>query len=234
MRKLWNASRFISLQLEGFNQDLQIQPSILDKWLLSHLERVIQKATEAMENYQFNNALNEVRDFTWHLLCDHYIEDVKHRLYQESTSRRAAQFTLYTAMYRVLQLLAPFCPHITEEVYQYLFSPVNGQSIHLTRWPETDQKIIDETAESEGDMIVAVIRDVRKEKASRGLSLNAELRDLTIHTADESIQKTLEKVSEDISATLKASEMKVLLGRGSGATVDGYPQISFSFSSTVA
>ncbi|MHA1710656.1 MAG: valine--tRNA ligase, partial [Candidatus Freyarchaeota archaeon] len=119
--KLWNASRFASLHLKDYTPRENIRLELLDRWLLSKLERVIQKATEALENCQFNIAVEEVRNFTWHILCDEYIEAVKHRLYNPKVygeeKKFAAQHTLYTALYKVLQLLAPITPHITEEIY---------------------------------------------------------------------------------------------------------------------
>jgi len=235
MRKLWNACRFTSMQLENFDpKHLSEELTVLDRWLLSRLERLIVEVTEALESYQFSNALNAVRNFTWHMLCDHYIEDTKHRFYKEAAGRSAAQFTLYHGIYRVLQLLAPFCPHITEEIYQNMFAEKERDSIHLTNWPELDRSKIDDEAEKRGDMIVALIRDVRGEKARRGLPLNAELRSLTIYAGDSLTQKAIEEGLDDIAATVKASEVEIMPIKGAGTVVDGYSDISFTFIGTAA
>jgi len=234
MRKLWNACRFASIQLEDFDPRKQEELKILDKWLMSRLERLTAEITEALDTYHFNNALNALRTFTWHTLCDHYIEDVKHKLYKEEAGRTAAQSTLYHAIYRVLQFLAPFCPHVAEEIYQAMFAEGEQESIHLTKWTEFDRSKVDEEAEKVGDMIVALIANVRGEKARRGLPLNAELKRLTVYAGNASAQKALEEGREDIAATLKVSDVEVLPIRGTGVTVEGYADISFVFIDTVA
>ncbi|MCK4474394.1 valine--tRNA ligase, partial [Candidatus Bathyarchaeota archaeon] len=122
--KLWNASRFVGNHLKDYKPDAKagyaLQP--LDKWILSKAEKLTKKVTEAFERCQFNVAMEEIRDFTWHVLCDHYIEAAKDRLYKPESygeeKRKAAQHALYAVLYRVLQLLAPISPHLTEEIYQ--------------------------------------------------------------------------------------------------------------------
>ena len=233
IRKLWNACRFASIQLEDLEPGWQDGDlTVLDRWLLSRLERLTAEVTDSLERFQFNNALNAVRDFTWHMLCDHYIEDVKHRFYKGRAGRSAAQSTLYHAIYRVLQLLAPFTPHVTEEIYQNMFSEEEQDSIHLTRWPELDRSKVDEGAERIGDMIVALIRDVRSEKSRRGLPLNAELKRLTVYAGDMSTQNVLEEGLDDIAATLKALKVEILPISGAGTAVDSYSGISFTFIGT--
>jgi valyl-tRNA synthetase len=138
--KLWNAARFASLHLQDYTPKEEPELSLLDQWLLTRMEKVTQRATTAMENCQFNLATEEIRNFAWHELCDQYIEAIKHRLYKAETygekKKKAAQYTLYNAIYRTLQLLAPISPHITEEIYQFMYAnKMKNKSIHLSPWP---------------------------------------------------------------------------------------------------
>ena len=230
IRKLWNACRFASLQLEEYTPGQYKEPMLLDRWLLSRLEKTTRNATAALESYQFNNALNEVRDFTWHTLCDHYIEDIKHRLYGEEEGRYAAQATVHTAVLQVLKLLAPFIPHVTEEIYQGMFASGDKDSIHTAKWPEAKEDRINEASEKEGDLIVAVIAGIRSGKSRAGLPLNAELAGLTICSDDEGALALLRQEAEEIAATVKASKIELLPGRTTGSHVEGYPEITYNFS----
>jgi len=83
--KLWNAARFASLHLRDYTPQVNVELDQLDRWLLTKMEKVTQRATTALENCQFNIATEEIRNFTWHELCDQYIEAIKHRLYKPET-----------------------------------------------------------------------------------------------------------------------------------------------------
>jgi valyl-tRNA synthetase len=91
--KLWNASRFVGDLLKDYepNNDSKRALQALDKWILSKTERLTERVTEAFENCQFNTAMEEIRNFTWHVFCDCYIEAAKDRLYKRILRRRKAQ-----------------------------------------------------------------------------------------------------------------------------------------------
>ena len=122
--KLWNASGFASKLLSDYQpgNEAPMDLQLLDRWMISQTENVIKRVTDAYEKCQFNIAMEEIRNFTWHLLCDSYLEAVKDRLYRPELEGRAqkvaAQHVLYEVLYRVLQLLSPVVPHLTEEIYQ--------------------------------------------------------------------------------------------------------------------
>ncbi|MCD6446248.1 valine--tRNA ligase [Candidatus Bathyarchaeota archaeon] len=232
--KLWNAARFISHQLKDYNpkdeKKYSLQP--LDKWILSKVERLTRKVTEALENCQFNVALEETRNFTWHVLCDCYIEAVKDRLYKPEVygeeKRRAAQYTLHKVLYRILQLLAPITPHVTEELYQTLYAEEKGyKSIHLSPWPTPNEKFINDESEKQGDLIMAVITEVRRDKAEKHIPLNTQIKKLTIYAEDEESAKIIESGREDIIGTCKVLEMKILAEKGEGREIKPYNNIKF-------
>ena len=233
LRKLWNAARFASFNLQDFNPEEKPVLELLDKWLLSKLERVVEKVTEAMEKYHFNIALEEVRNFTWHVLCDQYIEAVKDRLYRKEIygeeKRKAAQYTLYNAIFRILQLLAPFIPHITEEIYQVMYAEKKKyKSIHSSPWPSPIKEHINKEAETFGDMAIALIAAVRREKAEKRLPLNAEVKRLKVYVSTEKTAEMIRKAEGDIRGACKIKEMEVLFSdEEEGKPVEGFPEMRF-------
>jgi len=233
--KLWNASRFAGQHLQDYKpkETAQTNLELLDKWLLTKLEKALEKVTAAMEECQFNIALEETRNFAWHVLCDQYIEAVKHRLYKPETygarKRTAAQHTLYTAIYRTLQLLAPVAPHIAEEIYQTMFADdKEHRSIHVSPWPQAEKEFIDEEAEKYGDLAMAVIEEIRRDKAERKLPLNAPIKQLTIYASTEKSAHVLKQAMEDIEGTCKTQKITVLNESGEGKGIQGYSGIRFA------
>ena len=214
--KLWNVSSFASKLLSDYapdNADFELQP--LDKWILSKAAKLMRTVTEAMEKCQFNIAVEEIRNFTWHTFCDCYVEAVKDKLYRPETygeaKKAAAQHTLYEVLYRILQLLAPVTPHLTEEIYQTMYADNKGyKSLQVSPWPEFEQAFADEQAEKRGDLIMALITEVRREKAEKRLSLNAQVKKLTVYTGDEETVRVIQASSEDIKGTLKVANLDVM------------------------
>ena len=230
--KLWNVARFASQHLQDYGPTERVKLELLDRWLLSKLAKVVQKATSALEEYQFNIAAEEIRNFTWHTFCDSYIEAVKHRLYKPETygetRRKAAQHTLYLAIYRILQLLAPIISHTTEEIYQTLYAEdKKHRSIHVSPWPVPDKKMIDEEAERYGDLIIAVIEEIRRDKAERRKPLNTIIKDVTIYAGTTKSAHILNMAQKDITGTCKIEKMKVLERKGKGREIRDYPNVRF-------
>lgn len=227
--KLFNASHFVANLLKDYTQeadtDSALQP--LDKWIISKCERLTEKVTNALEKCQFNVALEEARNFTWHTLCDCYLEAVKDRLYNPQVygqeKKRAAQYTLHTVLHRILQLLAPIIPHLTEEIFQTTYAEQeNLKSIHVSSWPVVDDKRVDEDAEKQGDLLMAIITEVRREKAERHLPLNAKIKKMTIYAGKTETAEMITQGREDIEGTCKIQEFTVLAEAGTGREVKPY------------
>ncbi|MGA3061300.1 MAG: valine--tRNA ligase [Candidatus Bathyarchaeia archaeon] len=215
--KLWNASGFTSNLLADYNPqahaDLELQP--LDKWIISKAENLTKKVTEEFEKCQFNVAIEDVRNFTWHVLCDYYVEAVKDRLYNPDLhgqpKRVAAQYALYEVLYRMLQLLAPITPHVTEEIYQHMFAENKGfESLQVSPWPNFNATLVDEEAEKNGDLLIAIIGEVRHEKAEKKLPLNAPVKKLVVYAGSVENSKVICSAKGDIAGTLKVTTMEVL------------------------
>jgi valyl-tRNA synthetase len=215
--KLWNVAGFASNLLSDYKpqENIDMELELLDKWILSKAENLTKKVTEAFEKCQFNIAVEEIRNFTWHVFCDYYIEAVKDRLYKSETygaaNRTAAQYTLYEVLYRILQLIAPVTPHLTEEIYQQMYLENKGfQSLQVSTWPKVNQALVDETAEKDGDLITAIMSEARRDKAEKKLPLNAPIKNLIIYTGNAETAVVIRQGCIDIAATLKVENIKVL------------------------
>jgi valyl-tRNA synthetase len=233
LRKLWNASRFAGMHLEDYDPtSKQPKLELIDRWLLSKMEQVTKKVTEALDSCQFNVATDEIRKFTWHSFCDNYIEAVKHRLYQPETygeeKRKAAQYTLYTAIYRIIQMLSPISPHITEELYQIMFADDKKfDSVHVSLWPEIHEELIDQETEKSGDLIVAIMGEIRRDKAENQKPLNAEIQKLIVYTEDKQAAEILANAEEDLVGTCKILKLDIQSAKFQGKEVQGYPELLF-------
>jgi valyl-tRNA synthetase len=213
--KLWNASRFAESRLEQFSCDGSMPETLLaaDRWLLSRLARCIDTATAELEQYEYAAARAAVERFFWSDLCDNYLELAKARLYGAAGPEQyAAQWSLYHALFGVLQLLAPFLPYITEEIYQGLFRRWhNTTSIHVTAWPVAPAAWIDEQAEASGEIILEILRQVRRYKSEQGLSVGAPLE--TLHmSAPAEYQPALEQSLVDLRSATRAKQIVLKIG----------------------
>ena len=135
--KVWNASRFIMMNLEKAEVPAELNLASLtsaDQWILTKVNRLAAEVTENMDKYELGIAVQKVYDFIWEEFCDWYIEMVKPRLYNdEDTTKAAALWTLKTVLVNALKLLHPFMPFITEEIFCTLQS--EEESIMISSWP---------------------------------------------------------------------------------------------------
>ena len=228
--KIWNASKFAIMNLEGYKKGESGEKNRIDLWILQRLNEVIQGATDYFENYEYGLALNVIENFFWRDLCDNYIELVKGKIKDgNEDERKGSQETLYTVLLSVLKLFAPFLPHITEEIYQLYFKEFEGNvSIHLENWPEYDSKYEDEKLSADMKKVLKFVEMIRKAKSESKLSLahpiasfNYEIIGLDIDDILPQILSLLkiekmekdfiadyEKESEDIKIKIKWGEKK--------------------------
>lgn len=219
--KLWNAVRFASAHLQDFDANYKPSLETIDRWVLSKLARAITLATQHFEAGDYSSALAETERFFWRDLCDNYIEIIKRRLYQreDRESRRAAQYALYHAMLSVLKICAPFVPFITEELYQAHFAHRDGaQSLHISRWPSAAPEWLDSRAEEQGELAIAIIEAVRKEKSLRKLSLAAPVQELIIHIKP-SLKMQLESLISAIRDVTHAGRVELSTASGGAIQV---------------
>jgi valyl-tRNA synthetase len=159
--KLWNASRLILLNVNARDAGRPEPVTAEDRWILSRLERTIGSVTEKLEAYDFAHAAQEAYAFFWSELCDWYLEMVKPRLYE---GEREVSANLLWALERVLALLHPMMPFVTEEIWSY--HPARRGHLAIGEFPEADPSLVDPDAESE---VAAGIELTRRLRAWRDL-----------------------------------------------------------------
>ena len=160
--KLWNASRFILMNLPEDQKApyLPDELSLEDKWVLSKYNNLVKDVTENLDKFEIGVAVQKLYDFIWDIFCDWYIELSKVRLNSEDEKAAdTARAVLVYVMTAMLQLLHPFMPFITEEIWQSL--PHEGESIMISKWPEYSKDLEFTAEEAEFERIVKGIRAIR-------------------------------------------------------------------------
>ncbi len=162
--KIWNAARFVLMNLSIDKCTLPANPKREDKWIISRLNKTIKEVSDNLDKFELGIALSKLYDFIWDEFCDWYIELVKPRLYgDDEDSKLDAQRTLVYVLSSFLKLLHPFMPFITEEIYCAL--PVKEETIMTSPWPKYDDNLSFEKAESEMILICSAIRAIRNRRA---------------------------------------------------------------------
>lgn len=230
LTKLWNAARFVSMALEGFDPGEEVSEyKLLDMWIKGKLEELTLQVTDCLEGFDFMGAASKLVDFTWHVFCDHYIEAVKYRVGDRGEAGKAARNTLYEVLLRVLQMLSIFIPYLTEEVYQTIYSSrVGWQSITISPWPEPSHYKRD--CVEAGELVIRTIAAIRRAKSNLGVPLSAEVPVVKIY-APSNYLETLKMCRDDISKTLRIQELHFEQGRGD-VVVEEYPEITFTIHTT--
>lgn len=161
--KLWNATRFVLMNLDEKISSEEIEMNMLeeeDKWILSRINTIIKDATDALEKYEIGIAAQKIYDFIWDEYCNWYIEMVKPRLYGEDTkSRETAQKVLLNVLEKILKLLHPFMPFITEEIWQHL--PNRQSPLIVSSWPVFEKQYHNEEAEKKMGFVMDAIKGIR-------------------------------------------------------------------------
>ena len=162
--KIWNASRFLMMNLTIDKCELPEKLDLEDKWILSKLNRVIPEITENMDKYELGVAAQKIYDFIWDDYCDWYIELTKTRLQgEDEDSKSRAQKVLCYVLTQMLKLLHPFMPFITEEIWQAL--PHEGEFLMTSEWPVAKEELSFPEEEQAMEVIMDAIRAVRTRRS---------------------------------------------------------------------
>jgi len=175
--KIWNASRFVLANLEGYDPALarKGKPSIADRWIASRLNATTATVRKALDTFRFNDAAMAVYQFLWSEFCDWYLEIAKRSLYQteDRVARAVTQRTLIETLETTLRLLHPFMPFISEDLWQRL--PREGESIMVAPFPKAGRKGRDAAAETEMASVIAVVSAIRTVRSESRISPAVEL-----------------------------------------------------------
>ena len=183
--KIWNASRFLMMNLTIDRCELPEKLELEDKWILSKLNSVIPQVTENMDRYELGVAAQKVYDFIWDDYCDWYIELTKTRLQgEDEDSKVRAQQVLCWVLTQMLKLLHPFMPFITEEIWQAL--PHQGDYLMLQQWPEHRAGLDFPQEEKAMELIMDAIRGVRARRAEMNVPPSKKAQ-LTVSTLERDV-----------------------------------------------
>ena len=216
--KLWNASRFVLMNLTGEEDGDDLPPESElapeDKWILTELNRLIRSVTDNLDKYEIGVALAEIYDFTWDVLCDWYIELIKPRLFdKESESAEVARKVIVRVLSDTLKLLHPYMPFITEEIYLSL--PHDSESIMIANYPTYDPKMNYPEDAAALERIITVIRAIRNRRAEMNVppSKRAKLYLVTPYADD------FRKAGAFLTKLASASEYEIVDGHDSDGCV---------------
>ena len=211
--KLWNASRFVFMNLEDESlldnltrESVEANLTLADKWIISRANRVVKEVNYNMDQFDLGIALQKAYDFTWSEYCDWYIEIVKPRLYgDDREAKRAALYTLTYVLEKILKLLHPFIPFITEEIYSYL-PTVEGYIItaEYPHYKEADD-MLDE--EEKMNLIMDGIRNVRNVRAEMNVPPSKKAKIIIVPTDDK--RPAMEDGKEYFKSLASASEVEI-------------------------
>ena len=208
--KVWNASRFIMMNLEKAEVPQEIDLNTLtgaDKWILSKVNKLAEEVTENMDKYELGIAVQKVYDFIWEEFCDWYIEMVKPRLYnEEDTTKAAALWTLKTVLGNALKLLHPYMPFITEEIYCTLRP--EEESIMIASWPERKAEWDFEADEEAVEIIKEAVRSIRNVRTGMNVPPSKKAKVFVV-SEDEAIRETFENGKVFFGTLGYASEVVV-------------------------
>jgi valyl-tRNA synthetase len=209
INKLWNATRFALMNLDGFDPErFDLTPALRaslpmpERWILSRLQAVTADVDAALEAYRFADAANAIRHFVWDDLCDVYIELAKPHLHQSDDLQQDAQKTqrrhtvqgvLATALETTMRLMHPFAPYVTEEIWQMLPKrPELPGSLMITVFPRADQTFVDAGAEAEMQLVKDVITKCNMLKQTYGVP-PAQTIGVEVRVANAGRHGTIEK-----------------------------------------
>jgi valyl-tRNA synthetase len=209
--KLWNAFKFISMHPCPANTFQPVAVGAINEWLLDKLSQTVKSYTHYLDLYEFGLALDAVEKFFWTVFCDNYIELIKDQLMRpELYSPEQVSATLATVHevgFALLQLYAPYMPHVTEKIYQELYREKKGEaSLHTTQFsPQLSQHSFAESVTTL-EACLQVINTIRRLKTEKQLSLKTELATLTL-CADKATLVLLEKEQQLIAGIAKAHKI---------------------------
>lgn len=207
--KLWNASRFVFMNIDEeimngvTRESVEANMTLADKWIISRANNVVKEVTDNMDKFDLGIAAQKIYDFAWSEYCDWYIEIVKPRLYSDDTlAKQTALYTLTYVLEKILKLLHPYMPFITEEIYTHL--PTVEGSIVIAQFPHYNEA--DNMAKEEEMMNLTMdgIRNIRNVRAEMNVPPSKKAKVIIVPTAEK---KEAMEVGKDYFVTLASASV---------------------------
>ncbi|SFL43469.1 valine--tRNA ligase [Halanaerobium salsuginis] len=209
--KIWNAARFMLMNLEDFAVDQVVEkdlkPTLADKWMQSRLNTVAGEIKAALEDYNFGEMASSLYDFIWNEFCDWYLELLKARFYQDQdpAAKLTAQYYGLQTLESLLRLLHPVMPFITEEIWQKL--PGTNETIMRASYPVQDQTKINKKAEAKMELLMNIIKAVRNIRNE--MKVNPGRRIKALLSAPEEKIDILQEGSEYLKNLARIKELEI-------------------------
>ncbi|AFZ11058.1 valyl-tRNA synthetase [Crinalium epipsammum PCC 9333] len=213
--KLWNAARFVMMNLEGKTPQQLGKPDatsleLCDRWILSRYYQVVQQTCNYIENYGMGEAVKLLYELFWGDFCDWYIELVKPRIQKDAdaNSSLVAQQTLAYVLEGILKLLHPFMPHITEEIWHTLTQAGEKDSLALQSYPEADTTLINPELEQQFDLLMGTIRTIRNLRAEADIKPGAKVQ-IILQSDSETERQILDAGQPYINNLAKVEQLTI-------------------------
>ena len=206
--KIWNASRFIMMNMAGKEVTAPSALEPVDRWIISKLNHLIKEVTDNMENFELGIAVQKIYDFIWDDFCDWYIEMVKPRLYNshDAASQNAALWTLKTVLIDALKLLHPYMPFITEEIFCTLQS--EEESVMISKWPVYEEARNYAKDEKDIEILKEAVRGIRTVRTEMNVAPSKKAHVFVVSEKQE-IRDTFEEGKLFFAALAYASDVTI-------------------------
>ncbi|MCV4234959.1 valine--tRNA ligase [Virgibacillus sp. LDC1] len=205
--KIWNASRFALMNLEGFTAadiDISGELGTADRWILHRLNETSRDITRLIDAYEFGETGRLLYNFIWDDLCDWYIEFAKLSLYgEDQAAKKKTQSVLAYVLDRTMRLIHPFMPFISEEIWQHL--PHEGETVMLASWPTYDEAFESTEAVTEMNLLMDVIRAVRNIRAEVNVPMSKKV-ELQLKPVSGQIASIIDRNADYIRRFCNTSE----------------------------
>ena len=197
INKLWNATRFVLLNIEDLKEIKLENLNLTDKWILAKYQKTVKEVTKYMDKYEFNNAANTIYGFTWSNFCDNYIEMAKFSIKDNSTKS-----TLCYVLTGILKMLQPFVPFVTDELYNEL--PIkDSEAIMISSYPEYNKKYDIETKEINNAIdFITLFRNKKKELNIKNFQIINHIENKELSKLVLDMLKLNDKISDETKYTL--------------------------------
>lgn len=212
--KLWNAARFVLMNLEDFDGQLDhaqppVTDDVIDQWIITRFFEIAEKMSVELDRYDYGEAAKTIKDFIWNEFCDWYIELIKPRLYGRLTeeSKKQAQATAAWVLRETCVLLHPIMPFITEEIWQHL--PHEGQSIIIAEWPENTANIHYQDSYDKMVFLMDLVKGIRSMRHDMGIATGKKSA-LQIHCHNDAQKDVIESYDIQLKTLAYADSILVL------------------------